>query len=403
MKSIYTTTVRACSFGYIVQAVVNNFLPLLFVYFTVTYNIPFFLIAIITTYNFVLQILVDSLSAKIVLKIGYRKTAILSCVVSFLGLTVVSVTPYIFSNYIFIYIGIMLAVTLMAMGSGILEVILSPLIEAIPEDGKSSRMSLLHSFYSIGHVSVCVLSTAFFFFIGIDKWQILAFVFALIPIINIIMFSKCKIVTPKGDDKPVKALKLFRNGGFILLFLLMISAGASEQAIAQWISFFAESTLQVEKTLGDVIGTSAFAFCMFVSRFYLGVSKKKRDTKKVLFASSVLLSVCYILSSVSSLKILSLVSLALGGIFVATLWPGVYSVAGEIFVSGGTVMFSMLALGGDVGCTLGPTFVGLITEISSMKLAMFLSACFPVLSAVCVIILSNKNKQGKILPLENNL
>ena len=395
MVTNYKKTVIACYLGYIVQAVVNNFLPLLFVYFNTSYNIPLYLISIIVTYNFGLQILVDALSASIVLKFGYRKTAILSNVLSCLGLILLTITSYIYNNYIILYIGIMLSVTLMAIGGGIIEVILSPLVEALPISDGNRSMNFLHTFYCIGHIIVVVFATAFFKLFSIDNWAVFSLLLTLFPIITTILFIKCPIVTPKGDEKPIGRFKLFKNPLFVLLFILMVCAGASEQAVAQWISYFLEVGLKVEKSVGDVVGVSSFAICMLISRFYFGTTKRKFNVLKVLIISSIILTALIVISSITSVAFLSLVLLALCGLFIGFAWPTIYAYAGEVFTAGGTVMFSMLALGGDLGCTLGPTVVGMVSEFLGIKIGILTSIIFALTTlVVSVILLKLKNKKS---------
>ncbi len=387
MQKKYNLTIKACYLGYIVQAIVNNFLPLLFVYFNTQRNIPLYLISIIVTYNFGLQILVDAFSATLVLKIGYRKTAILSNVLSCLGLLVLGVSSYLASNYILLYIGIMISVTLMAIGGGIVEVILSPLVEALPLENNNKQMNMLHTFYCVGHIIVVLFATLFFKLFSIDNWAIFSFVLMIFPIVTTCLFVKCPIISPNGDEKPIGRFKLLKKPIFILMFILMVCAGASEQAVAQWISYFAEEGLNVDKAIGDVIGVCSFALCMLISRFYFGTANKSFNVLKVLIISSIVLTGLIVVSTITNIKILSLILLALCGLFIGFAWPTVYAYAGEIFTAGGTVMFSMLALGGDLGCTLGPTVVGTISEFLGIKAGILSSIIFSITTLIVSIVL----------------
>lgn len=393
MNRRYRLTVTACSMGYIVQALVNNFLPLLFVYFATAYKIPVSLISTIIAYNFALQIIVDTLSSSFILKIGHRASSILSGALASFGLILLAITPLVLSGYLKIYIGIMLAVTFMAIGSGLSEVLLSPIIEALPFENKSSMMSFLHSFYCLGHLFLVLISTAFFVLCGVDKWFILALCLVVIPLLEVILFTVCPIIKPTGDDIVVKKTKLFKNKRFVLLFILMITAGACEQAIAQWASYFAESGLKVSKTMGDLLGASAFALFMFLSRFLHGLSGKKFNVSTLILICSVGLTACYLLTVLQPSAVLSLVFISLSGFFVGVVWPGVYSIGGDLFSSGGTTMFSMLALGGDVGCTLGPTLVGFIASGTNMKVGILVSTLFPIILLVGMIILKKTAKE----------
>ncbi len=397
MNTNYSLTVRACSSGYIVQAVANNLLPLLFVYFCTNYSIPVYLISVLVAYNFGLQIVVDSLSSNIVFKIGYRRTALLTAFLVGMGLIVLFLIPFILKGYILIYLGLLLAVTLTASGSGISELILSSLLEALPIENKQQKMSLIHSYYCLGHVLVVGVATLFFIFIGIDKWYYLPLFLTIFPILTFFLFTKCPVLNPKGDDNPTSKLKIIKNKSFILLFLLMICAGALEQAVAQWISYFAESGLGVNKSLGDVIGVGSFAITMFISRAYFAYTKKKYNLLKTVLLFASVLSICLILSTLVNVKVLSLVFLAICGLFIGVMWPGIYSVGGQLFERGGTAMFSLLALGGDLGCTLGPTIVGGIAEVLNIKVGMLSSLVFSLAMIVIISVIFKKQKSNKFV------
>ena len=395
MEINYKSTIKACYLGYIVQAVLNNFLPLLFVYFNKNYSIPLYLISLIVTYNFGLQILVDALSASIVLKLGYRKTAILSNVLSCFGLICLSLSSLLCNNYLILYIGILLSVTLMAIGGGIIEVILSPLVEALPISDGNRTMNFLHTFYCIGHIIVVVFATIFFKVFSIDNWVVFSLILTIFPIITTILFINCPIIAPKGDEKPIGRFKLFKNPLFILLFILMVCAGASEQAVAQWISYFLEMGIKVEKSIGDVIGVSSFAICMLISRFYFGITNKKFNILKVLIVSSIILTCLITVSVITNVAFISLILLALCGLFIGFAWPTVYAYAGEVFTAGGTVMFSMLALGGDLGCTLGPTVVGTVSQFLGIKIGILASTIFALITLiVSIILIKLKNRKS---------
>ena len=402
MSNNFNKTLYACCFGYVVQAVVNNFLPLLFAYFTSFYGIPFYLISFIVFYNFGLQIIVDCFSANLTLKLGYRKTAILSCAVAMLGLIVVGIVPIFTVNATIIYVAVLISVTLMAIGGGITEVILSPLVEALPLVNKAAKLNFLHSFYCVGHILVVLLATVYFKFIGIDYWFVFSLILAVIPIVGLILFINCPILAPLGDKKPVKKLELFKNKTFILFFIIMIMAGACEQAVAQWISYFAEEGLQVDKATGDLVGALSFAFFMFISRLFFGLKQKQFNVLKALLACSVCMALAIILSAVIPNKWISLILFSISGLFVGLMWPGTYAVAGETFKTGGTVMFAVLALGGDIGCTLGPSFVGLIGEIFSVEIGVFASMIFPIILAILAVILFKKLGKNEAKNIDKN-
>ncbi len=396
MNKNYNLTLTACSIGYILQASINNLLPLLFVHFTLAYKIPLSFITVIVSYNFILQIFIDTFSSKFIIKIGYKNAGIVSALFGLVGFVVLGFTPIIFNNTVGFIIGIIIAVTLMATGSGLSEVALSPIVEALPFDNKSSKMSFLHSFYPLGHLFIILFATVFFWLFGIENWNYLAFVVTIIPVVEILTFIKSPVVNPSEEEKYVKKLDLFKDKTFILLFVLMISAGASEQAIAQWASYFAESGLKVSKTMGDLIGASTFALFMFISRFAYGLSKDKINLNKFIIGCSAFLVACYLLSVLQPSAILSLIFVALCGLFVGIMWPGLYSIGGKLFASGGTAMFSMLALGGDLGCTLGPLLVGIVASESDVGLGILLATVFPALLFIGMLLLQKREKNGLI-------
>ena len=390
MKKSFKITKNACYLGYVVQASVNNLMPLLFVFFEQSYKIPLYLISIIITYNFLLQILVDTVSAKITLKLGFKKTACLSLSLASLGLVLAGLTPYLFNDYISIYIGIMLSTTLMALGGGTLEVILNPVVEAVSaQEEMSAGMNILHSFYCVGHIGTVLFATLFFTLFGIENWSIFAFLLAILPLIDMLLFVKSPIQIPKGDEKPIKIKRLFKSSTFILIFIMMICAGASEMAVAQWVSYFAEKGLALEKSLGDVVGGCIFAFAMLLSRMVYG-SKKRQVTLKVLLTFASCLAVCFLISNLLPVPLLSLIVLAGSGFFVGIMWPGIYAISGNIIQGGGTVMFSMMALGGDLGCALGPTLVGCVSEFSTIEVGMLSAIVFPIVMVVATITLIKK-------------
>ncbi len=396
MNKKYSLTLTACSVGYILQGSINNLIPLLFVYFTSAYKIPLWVITVIVSYSFILQIFIDFFSSKFILKVGYKTAGMVSAFLGLSGYAVLGFTPILFSSVTGLIIAIAFAVTLTAMGSALSEVCLSPIIEVLPFNNKSATMSLIHSFYPLGHLVTILVATAFFWIFGIDKWNYLAFFLILIPLVEILLFIKSPIVNPTEEEKRVKKTELFKNKTFILLFILMISAGASEQAIAQWASYFAESGLKVSKTMGDLIGASAFAFFMIISRFSYGLSKDKINLNKFITGCSILLIACYLLCVLQPSALLSLIFVALSGLFVGIMWPGIYAIGGNLFSYGGTAMFSMLALGGDLGCTLGPLVVGAVASGSTIKTGVLLATIFPIIMLVGMIILNKKEKKGLI-------
>ena len=386
----YSLTLTACYVGYVIQAMVNNLSPLLFVQFKRQFALDSAMLSFIIFINFGLQIIVDSLSAKITEKIGYRAGAILAQVFSCTGLVCLGVLP----NVINPFAGIITATVLMAIGGGFVEVILSPVIEALPLGNKSGAMCFLHSFYCWGHIFTVLAATLYFNLFGIDAWRYLPVALAVIPLLNCITFAVCPLETLEGDETPSSYKSIFTMRGFWLFPVLILASGAAEQAIAQWASDFAEIGLGVDKTLGDVFGTCLFALGMALSRTVYGVLGEKIDLKKAFVLCGGLLIGSYLLAALSPSAGLSLAGIAFGGVFVGLLWPGLYAVAGQAYPKGGTKMFGILALFGDIGCTVGPTLTGLVSN--DIKTGLLFATCFPVIVFVCSVILLAKRDSNPI-------
>lgn len=384
----YSLTLTACYVGYVIQAMVNNLSPLLFVQFKRQFALDSAMLSFIIFINFGLQIIVDSLSAKITEKIGYRAGAILAQVFSCTGLVCLGVLP----NVINPFTGIITATVLMAIGGGFVEVILSPVIEALPLGNKSGAMCFLHSFYCWGHIFTVLAATIYFNLFTIDAWRYLPVALAVIPLLNCITFAVCPLETLEGDETPSSYKSIFTMRGFWLFPVLILASGAAEQAIAQWASDFAEIGLGVDKTLGDVFGTCLFALGMALSRTVYGVLGEKIDLKKAFVLCGGLLIGSYLLAALSPSAGLSLAGIAFGGVFVGLLWPGLYAVAGQAYPRGGTKMFGVLALFGDIGCTVGPTLTGLVSN--DIKTGLLFATCFPVIVFICSVILLKRTKKN---------
>lgn len=384
----YSLTLTACYVGYVIQAMVNNLSPLLFVQFKRQFALDSAMLSFIIFINFGLQIIVDSLSAKITEKIGYRAGAILAQVFSCTGLVCLGVLP----NVINPFAGIIIATVLMAIGGGFVEVILSPVIEALPLGNKSGAMCFLHSFYCWGHIFTVLAATIYFNLFTIDAWRYLPVALAVIPLLNCITFAVCPLETLEGDETPSSYKSIFTMRGFWLFPVLILASGAAEQAIAQWASDFAEIGLGVDKTLGDVFGTCLFALGMALSRTVYGVLGEKIDLKKAFVLCGGLLIGSYLLAALSPSAGLSLAGISFGGVFVGLLWPGLYAVAGQAYPKGGTKMFGILALFGDIGCTVGPTLTGLVSN--DIKTGLLFATCFPVIVFICSVILLKRTKKN---------
>lgn len=379
MKYSYDCTMRACFTGYIVQAIVNNFVPLLFLTFQRTYHIPLQQITLLVTFNFGIQLLTDLLSVAFVDRMGYQASMVLAHILSALGLICLTVLPEWMGHP---FAGILISVIVYAVGGGLLEVLVSPVVEACPSTHKEKAMSMLHSFYCWGHVGVVLSSSIFFKLAGIENWKLLAVLWAVIPILNALIFTRVPIapVLPEGEEGMTIGT-LFQNRTFWLLFVMMICAGASEQSVSQWASLFAEKGLGISKTAGDLAGPMAFAVLMGASRAFYGNYGEKINLDRFMAVSSVLCILSYLCLVFMPVPVLSLAGCALCGLSVGILWPGTFSRASKALPAGGTALFALLALGGDIGCSGGPTLVGMVSGMckGNLKIGILAALIFPVL------------------------
>lgn len=379
MKNNYKMTMYACFIGYIVQAVVNSFVPLLFVIFQTEYHIPLTQITLLITVNFVIQLVVDLLSAGFVDKIGYRASAIIAHACAGTGIFLLTILPELFS---YPFYGILLAVMVYAIGGGLIEVLISPVLEACPTDNKESAMSLLHSFYCWGCTGVVLLSTLFFALFGTSHWKILALIWVLLPTANLILFTKVPIYSLHEEGESGMSIsELFRVKVFWLLMAMMLCAGASEQAVSQWASTFAEKGLHIQKTVGDLVGPMMFSVLMGLSRLIYGKYGEKLNLDRFMKGSCVLCVASYLCISLVPVPIVGLIGCAICGFSVGIMWPGTFSKASAAIKRGGTVLFAMLALAGDLGCSGGPTLVGFVSSAFSgnLRLGILTAIVFPVL------------------------
>lgn len=392
MRDNYQNTMYACFVGYIVQAIINNFVPLLFLTFEKSYGIPLNQITMLITFNFGIQLVIDLLSAKFVDKIGYRISIVLAHIFSAAGLICLVILPDICANA---FVGLLISVVIYAVGGGLIEVLISPIVESCPSDNKEKAMSLLHSFYCWGHVAVVLISTLFFKIWEIEHWKILALIWALIPIANGIVFCKVPIASLMEEgEKGMSIKELFQNKVFWILMLMMVCAGASEQGVSQWASTFAEQGLGVTKAIGDLAGPMSFAILMGSARAFYGKFGDRMDLDKFMLGSSVLCVLSYLCISVSPSPVLSLVGCAVCGLSVGILWPGTFSKASVALRKGGTAMFALLALAGDVGCAGGPTVVGFASGLASddLKKGILAGIGFPIFMLLSIFLLKREKE-----------
>lgn len=385
----YKKTLVACYLGFVTQAITANFTPLLFLTFKNTYGIGFEKIALIPMVFYFTQLLIDFAAAKFVDKIGYRVCVVSSQVLSAAGLVLMAVLPELLPVP---FAGILIAVVLYAIGSGLVEVLVSPIVEACPFENKGGMMSLLHSFYCWGAVAVILGSTLFFTVFGIENWKILTVLWAIIPFWNAFNFMFCPIERLVEEDQRMRTSQLLKLPLFWLLILLMICAGASEASMAQWASAFTESAMGVSKTVGDLAGPCLFAVFMGISRIVYGKLSEKLDLTKTMLACGGLCVLCYLTASLSAIPIIGLAGCALCGVLVGIMWPGTISISSQKCPRGGTAMFAFLALAGDLGATVSPSLVGGISNMAggNLKAGLFAATAFPLLLIFGLIFLHRK-------------
>lgn len=403
MKLGYKHTLTACCAGYVVQAIINNFSPLLYVVFAEELGISLAKISVLITLNFTIQICMDLSGTFLIDKIGFRASVIAANVFAVTGLTALGILPMIMADK---FAALLVATVISAIGGGLLEVVVSPIVEAMPKE-EGFSMSFLHSFYCWGHAGVIILSTLFFFAFGVDNWNILAVVWCIVPIFSGILFCFVPMRSLDAEGGTGGSIKyLFTKKQFWLLMVVMLAAGASELGMAQWASYFAERGLGVAKALGDILGPCAFAIAMGTTRLLFGIYGVRLKIEKCLAASFSLCIFAYLLTAFSPLPALSLLGCAISGVAVAILWPGSYTLGSEILPLGGTPMFALFALAGDLGCAAGPSLIGLISDGISMgslpafiplisgsietvgiRTGILLATIFPILAVIASIII----------------
>ncbi len=396
MKENYNKTLYACFVGYVVQAIINNFVPLLFITLQISYEVSLSKITMLITINFGVQLIVDLVSVGFIDKIGYKASIVLAHICAATGLILLTVLPDVLSNP---FAGLLIAVIIYAIGGGLLEVLVSPIVEACPTKNKEKAMSLLHSFYCWGHVGVVLISTVFFKIVGIQHWKMLAIVWAIVPGLNALFFTSVPIAPIVAEEEKQLTLKeLVISKVFWLMVLLMVCAGACEQAVSQWASTFAEKGLGVSKAVGDLAGPMLFATLMGTSRAVYGKYGEKIDLGRFMIYSGSLCLISYLIIALVPIPVLGFVGCGLCGLSVGILWPGTFSIAAKSIRNGGTAMYALLALAGDLGCSGGPTFVGMISSRfnDNLKMGILMAIIFPVLLLIGILMKDSVTKDRSV-------
>ncbi len=399
----FKLTRTACYLCFIIQAIIINFPPVLFLTFSQSYGIPFSKITLLVIINFACQFVMDSLSAIFSSKLNYRAMVVTANIFSALGLMLLGILPDIFPDP---YTGLILATLISAVGSGLIEVIGNPIMQSCPKDERSFSMGLLHSFYCWGHLATVLISTLFLLTFGEANWKIMSFIWATVPLINTVLFCFAPIDQPSKELEKTSSLSsLVKTRMFWLLILIMLLAGACEQGMAQWASAFAETVLTASgiasaraKIIGDLLGPCSFALTMALARVIYPRICQKFDLRKAMIISSALCAACYALSALSQNGFISLVSCGLCGFSVGIMWPGTLDLAASSCSFVGTALFAMLSLAGDIGCTTGPAVVGFIADAfkGDLKSGLLIGSALPILLALLLSIFrsSKSNKNG---------
>jgi len=394
MTEKYQKTLYACFIGYITQAIINNFAPLLFITFQNEFNISLSKVTLMVTFNFGVQLFVDFISVSFVDRIGYRLSVILAHVFAVAGIAGLVILPGLLPSP---FIGLLLSVMIYAVGGGIIEVLISPIVEACPTEHKEKTMSLLHSFYCWGQVGVVLISSIFFRAFGIGNWRIMALIWLLIPLFNIFLFMKVPIITWANNGPSLSVSALIKQRLFWLFVLLMFCAGASEMSVSQWASTFAEQGLGVDKTLGDLLGPMFFAILMGTSRAVYGKYGHLINLDRFMIYSGMLCILSYIVISLSPWPLISLSACGICGLSVGIMWPGTFSMAAAGINGGQTAMFAYLALAGDLGCMGGPSYVGFISGAfnDNLKTGILTAVIFPLLLLLGILAVKRSRSNNK--------
>ena len=404
----YRGTKISCYTGYITQAIINNLAPILFIIFQKDFGFSFSQLGSLVLINFGAQIATDIISAFTIEKMGYRLSAVLAHLFAWIGLAGLGILPFLFENH---FAGMVIAIVIYAMGSGLIEVLISPVVEALPSDDKASSMSLLHSFYCWGQLLVVLVSTLFLKVFGMGTWKILPVMWAIIPFVNMFAFMRVPLPEMISEEEKTPYRKVFLSKNFAILCIMMLGAGAAELTMSQWASLFAEKGLGVSKVMGDLLGPCLFAFFMGLGRVIYGVKGDKINIKTGFVFTSVLCVVCYMVAAVSLNPFISLLGCALTGLSVSLMWPGTYSLGAETFPKAGTALFSILALFGDLGCSSGPYLAGVVSDMAQkstklcelgalygmsadsigLKLGIITAVIYPILMLIGVFLLKKTN------------
>lgn len=413
-NSSYKTTINACYVGLFVQATVINLTPVLFIPLRAQFGFSFGQLGLLVLINFLTQVVSDILFSGVVDKYGYRKFLVGAHIMIAVGFTFFALSPLFMTNP---YAGFIIGTFIFSAAGGLLEVLLSPIVNAIPTSHKSSSMSLLHSFYAWGQLTVVILTTLFLFAFGRQSWPIIMILWTLPPIINAVMFSKAKFAPIVPDEHREGYLKHIRNKFFIIAVLTIGFGGAAEVVMNQWASAYMEKVMLIPKVIGDISGMSMFALMLGLGRLLHGKYGARFDLSKIMLWGCAVAVVCYLTVAVSGVGFISLAACALCGMAVSLLWPGTLVITSEHFPLAGTWLFAFLAAGGDIGASIGPWIVGVISDNAvkinfiagiannfgfdsvqmGMRTGILIGTLFPLSAFFCLFYLRNASKKPEII------
>jgi len=391
----YKSTLHACYLGYITQAIIVNLPPLLFVVFKDKFGLSYTLLGSLVVVIFITQLIVDALSIKFVDKIGHRVSVVAAHLFACAGMIALAFLPRIMPQP---YIGLVISSMLFSAGGGLIEVLVSPIVESLPGEAKASSMSLLHSFYSWGQVLVIILSTIALLLVGQDLWFLLPLLWAVLPFVTLFKFTRAPLIPPQEENERTPLKTLMTSKIFLIALVLMVCSGAAEQSMGQWASLFAERGLGISKTIGDLFGPCLFAVMMGIIRTLYGMKGQKINIQKTLMICSFLCILSFAVASLSPVPAISLLGCSLCGLSVSLMWPGTLSLTAGGYPSGGIAMFALLALGGDLGCAFGPWLTGIVADSSDLNTGLLTGMIFPAVMLIGLFILRSllKSKHNSI-------
>ena len=386
LRKSFKATITASCIGYFTQAILINFAPLLFITFQKEFGLSLAQLSVLIATNFATELIIDFLGTKYVSKIGYRRSVIIAQALSVIGLCMIPILPKLMASK---FLALEMAMVFCGLGGGLIEVLISPIVEACPTKRKSAIMSMLHSFYCWGQMGVVLLSTIYFRTVGIEHWEYLSLIWAIIPAIDLVLFCFVPINTLVDESEESSFGDLIKQKLFWVFLVMMLCAGATELSMSQWASAFAEAGLKVEKWVGDLLGPCLFAVCMGCARIFYATHSDKIGLKKGILISSGICIVSYLVAIFSPIPIISLIGCAMCGVGSGMLWPGTYSIATNRMPKGGVPMFGLLALAGDMGCLSGPYLTGMMSTVfgGNLKMGFLFSLIFPITLMIMVVIL----------------